>query len=202
MNPPTTEQRATDAAEVGRLAGLVSEARLWEWHLTLARCGATSKGGVNRQALSEDELAARRQLIEWGGNIGLKTLVDPAANLFLCLQGREAELAPVLTGSHLDTQPTGGRFDGAFGVLAGLEALEALVAAGARPRRSIELVAWMKEGAQVTIIALIGSSRTPRRCLLEKSLRLSRQPDGCPQLTCTQQMLTKRFWLRTYESTT
>lgn len=123
----------------------VDGARLWDRHLALARIGGTPDGGVDRPALSALEIEARAQLVAWGRAIGLKPYTDGIANLFLCLEGSDPEAAPVLAGSHIDSQPTGGRFDGVFGVLAALEALEAMVAEGFRPRRPVEVVAWTNE---------------------------------------------------------
>lgn len=115
--------------------------------MALARFGARPDGGVDRQALTPAEIDARAELVAWGRAIGLEPYTDAAANLFLRLPGREPDLPPVLAGSHIDTQPTGGRFDGAYGVLAALEAVEAIRAAGLVPRRSIEVVAWTNEEA-------------------------------------------------------
>mgnify|MGYP003731386669 CR=1 FL=1 len=127
----------------------VSEARLWDRLMAMARIGGftTAEGheGVNRPCLSPQDRAARRLLIGWAQAAGASVSVDPAANLFLRWEGSDPSLPPVLTGSHMDSQPQGGRFDGIYGVLAGLEAIEALAAAGVRPRRPIEVVAWTNE---------------------------------------------------------
>jgi N-carbamoyl-L-amino-acid hydrolase len=101
--------------------------------------------GVNRPCLSEDDRRARRLLISWAKELGLSVSVDPIANLFLRLEGSDPAAAPVLTGSHMDSQPNGGRFDGIWGVIAGLEAVQAIREAGATPRRPIEVVAWTNE---------------------------------------------------------
>ncbi len=105
--------------------------------MLLAQFGARNDGGVDRQALSSSEIAARAELVAWGRALGLQPFSDAMANLFLRLEGQKPELAPVLIGSHIDSQPTGGKFDGAFGVLAALEAVEAIIAAGRSPNRSI-----------------------------------------------------------------
>jgi beta-ureidopropionase / N-carbamoyl-L-amino-acid hydrolase len=139
-------------------AALIDPARLWERHMLMARHGATAKGGVNRQALSAEDVAARRALIEWGYSLGLQAATDPAGNLFLRLAGSDAQAAPVMTGSHIDSQPTGGKFDGVYGVLAGLEAIAAIRAAGVAPRRSIEVVAWMNEEGSRFAPGMMGSS--------------------------------------------
>jgi N-carbamoyl-L-amino-acid hydrolase len=126
--------------------------------MELARFGATSRGGVSRLALSDEEIAARAQLVAWGKAIGLEPSVDPASNLFLRLTGASLRLPPLLIGSHTDSQPTGGKFDGAYGVVAGLEALEAIKSAEQRPRRSIELVAWMNEEGSRFAPGMMGSA--------------------------------------------
>jgi N-carbamoyl-L-amino-acid hydrolase len=100
---------------------------------------------VNRPCLTPEDRAARRLLIEWGTALGLTPSIDALGNLFLRQEGTEPGLAPVLTGSHMDSQPNGGRFDGIWGVLAALEAIQALREAGIATRRPIELVAWTNE---------------------------------------------------------
>jgi N-carbamoyl-L-amino-acid hydrolase len=124
----------------------------------MARIGATEKGGVNRQALSEEDATAQRTLVEWGGRLGLKPSVDAIGNLFLRLEGADASAPPVMSGSHLDSQPTGGKFDGVFGVLAAFEAVEAIIASGERPRASIDVVAWMNEEGSRFAPGMMGSA--------------------------------------------
>lgn len=126
-------------------SGHVDAARLWARLMELARFGARADGGVDRQALSDAEIAARAWLVSCGRALGLAPFTDDAANLFLRFEGSEPDLPAVLAGSHIDSQPTGGRFDGAFGVLAALEAVQAIAACGGRPRRAIEVVAWTNE---------------------------------------------------------
>lgn len=140
---------------LARVAAAVDGERLWRELETLARFGATPAEGVNRQALSAEEIAARRHLIEQARQRQLAVWADTAGNIFFRLAGREPDLSPVLTGSHIDSQPTGGRFDGAFGVLAGLEALQALAAAP--PRRSVVVVVWMNEEASRFAPGMMGS---------------------------------------------
>jgi N-carbamoyl-L-amino-acid hydrolase len=132
--------------------------RLWQRHMLLARHGATPGDGVNRQALSAAEIAARRELIAWGAAIGLKPYSDAAGNFFLRMEGRDSSAAPVLSGSHIDSQPTGGKFDGVYGVLAALEAVQAIYDAGIQPKRAIEVVAWMNEEGSRFAPGMMGSS--------------------------------------------
>ena len=136
---------AAGSAMASSAAQRVDEQRLWSRHMELAAIGATRKGGVNRQSLTAEEIDARRLLVTWAIELGLHVFTDDIGNLFLRLEGTEPELAPVLTGSHIDTQPTGGKFDGAYGVLAGLEAVQAIIEADVRTRRAIEVVAWLNE---------------------------------------------------------
>ncbi|WP_119421573.1 Zn-dependent hydrolase [Desertibaculum subflavum] len=128
-----------------KVAQAVDENRLWQRLMTMARHGATPKGGVNRQALSAEDRAARAELTAWATKLGFAVAQDDAANLYVRRAGTEAEAPPVVTGSHLDSQPTGGKFDGAYGVLAGFEVLEALERAGIKTKRPIEVVAWTNE---------------------------------------------------------
>ncbi|MGE0714901.1 MAG: M20 family metallo-hydrolase [Alphaproteobacteria bacterium] len=141
----------------GRIAGAVDEARLWNRHEAMARVGATPRGGVDRQALSDEEIAAKRLLLEWAATLDLEPSTDAIGNLFLRLPGSQPDLPPVLTGSHIDSQPTGGKYDGVFGVLAGLEAVQAMKRAGHRPRRAIEIVAWTNEEGSRFAPGMMGS---------------------------------------------
>jgi beta-ureidopropionase / N-carbamoyl-L-amino-acid hydrolase len=131
-------------------AAAVSEARQWARLMELAQIGGfavpgSDDRGVNRPCLSALDRQARRKMIGWAEAIGCTVTVDAAANLFFRREGTDPALPPVLTGSHMDTQPQGGRFDGIWGVVAGLEALSALHDAGVATRRAIELVAWTNE---------------------------------------------------------
>ena len=126
-------------------AAAVDEARLWQALMDLAAIGARSDGGVCRHALSDEDIEARALVIGWAEARGYEVSVDEAANLFIRRAGRDSAAAPVLTGSHLDSQPAGGKFDGAYGVLAGLEALKALDDAGIETTRPIDVVAWTNE---------------------------------------------------------
>lgn len=131
-------------AKIGAAAA-VREDRLWQRHMDMARIGGTPKGGVNRPALSPEDAEARRLLVSWAKARGFATYVDEIGNLFVRRPGRRVDAPPVLTGSHMDSQPTGGRFDGIYGVLAGFEALEALEDVGLATERPIEAVAWTNE---------------------------------------------------------
>jgi N-carbamoyl-L-amino-acid hydrolase len=127
------------------IAAAVSETRQWDRLMAMARLGAIPGDGVNRACLTDLDRQARRLLIGWGEAIGLAPSVDALGNLFLRHEGADPALAPVLAGSHMDSQPMGGRFDGIWGVIAALEAVQALREAGAATRRPIEIVAWTNE---------------------------------------------------------
>lgn len=126
-------------------SAVIDEERQWNRLMELAEIGAIAGGGVNRAALTRLDRMARRLLIGWAAEIGAAVSIDEAANLWLRVEGTDPQAAPVLTGSHLDTQPKGGRFDGAYGVIAGLEAITALHQAGHVTPRPIEVVAWTNE---------------------------------------------------------
>lgn len=143
MAPETTTATRIPTAQSG--SRFVDATRLWQRHGEMGRIGATPKGGVNRQALSPEDGKARAQLAAWARARGFGVFTDAIGNLFVRREGTDGGARPVLTGSHLDTQPTGGRYDGAYGVLAGFEVLEALEDGGVKTRRPIELVAWTNE---------------------------------------------------------
>ena len=135
----------------------VDERRLWAALCDLAAIGATPAGGVCRLALSEEELGARRLLAGWAREGGWTLSVDPIGNLFIRREGLDSNAAPVITGSHIDTQPTGGRFDGAYGVMAGIEVLRAFDDAKIRTRRPIEVAVWMNEEGSRFSPGMMGS---------------------------------------------
>lgn len=151
-SPPALHQETPECrAAADRAASLVDRDRLWDRHMGMAIHGAFGETGVNRQAFSAEDAAGRRRMEIWTKRLGLQTHLDKLTNLFFRRDGAEPDLAPVLVGSHLDSQPTGGRFDGASGVLCGLEALEAIHAAGLTLARPVELVAWVnEEGSRYT----------------------------------------------------
>ncbi len=126
-------------------ADAIREDRLWQRHADMAKLGGTPKGGVNRQALSAEDAAARNLLASWAKARGFSMFTDAIGNLFVRREGRDAAALPVMSGSHMDSQPTGGRFDGMYGVLAAFEALEALEDAGVKTKRPVVAVAWTNE---------------------------------------------------------
>jgi len=131
--------------------------RLWQSLMELAQIGATPKGGVRRLTLSDEDRRARDLFCQWARAAGLAVEIDGIGNLFARRAGTDPSLPPVAMGSHLDSQPSGGKFDGAYGVMAGLEALRTLDDAGVRTRAPMEVVSWTnEEGSRFTPV-LMGS---------------------------------------------
>ncbi|CUW47932.1 M20 family metallo-hydrolase [Novacetimonas hansenii] len=110
-----------------------------------SRFGATPRGGIRRLALSAEDRLVRDWLATHGEALGCSITIDTMGSQFLRLEGSDPTLPPLMMGSHLDTQPTGGRYDGIYGVLGGLAVLRAFRAAGYVPRHSIELANWTNE---------------------------------------------------------
>src|SRR5438552_1078942 len=131
--------------------------RLWASLMELARIGATAKGGVCRLAASDLDGEARRLFIRWCEEAGCTVAVDQIGNIFARRLGRDPARPPVMAGSHLDTQPTGGRFDGAYGVMAGLELVRTLNDLGYETEAPIEVVAWTNEEGSRFSPAMVGS---------------------------------------------
>jgi beta-ureidopropionase / N-carbamoyl-L-amino-acid hydrolase len=119
--------------------------RLWAALMELAQIGATPKGGVCRLALSDLDGEARRLFVRWCEEAGCTVAIDAIGNVFARRAGRQPELAPVLFGSHLDSQPTGGKFDGAYGVMAALEVVRTLNDLDLITQAPLEIVAWTNE---------------------------------------------------------
>jgi len=140
-----------------RPSDYVKSDRLWANLMELAEIGAIDGGGVNRQALTREEFDARELCIKWALKSNFRISQDKAGNIFFTLEGRDKSKAPIMTGSHLDSQPTGGKFDGAYGVVAGLEALSAILESGVCVERGIEVVAWMNEEGSRFAPGMMGS---------------------------------------------
>ncbi len=127
------------------MAPQVDAARLWRRLGEMAEIGATPGGGVHRLALSDEDRLGRDLFRSWCDAAGLETSIDALGNMFARRAGTQADAPPVLIGSHLDSQPMGGRFDGALGVLAALEVVETLNDEGVTTRYPIEVVNWTNE---------------------------------------------------------
>ena len=139
-------------------SAFVSQERLWRRHMELAKIGETPLGGVNRQALSEEDANAVRLMIDWATARKFACYTDAVGNLFIRREGLMPNAPPVVAGSHLDTQPNGGKFDGASGVLAAFEALEAISDQNMVTKRPIEVVSWTNEEGSRFELGCMGSN--------------------------------------------
>ena len=129
--------------------------RLYHSLLDLAKIGATPKGGVCRLALTDLDKQGRQWVIDKALSLGLSVVTDQIGNTFMRRAGKNSDLAPIMTGSHIDTQPTGGKYDGNYGVLAGLEILETLNDLGIETEAPIEVVFWTnEEGSRFTPVMM------------------------------------------------
>ncbi len=135
----------------------VNGERLWASLMELAQIGATAKGGVCRLAASDLDGEARHLFIRWCEAAGCAVTIDQIGNVFARRPGRNPDLPPVMAGSHLDTQPTGGKFDGAYGVMAGLEIVRTLNDLAYETEAPIEIVAWTNEEGSRFSPAMVGS---------------------------------------------
>jgi N-carbamoyl-L-amino-acid hydrolase len=131
--------------------------RLWQSLMQLATIGATQKGGVCRLALTETDGAGRDLFVQWARELGCEIRVDRIGNIFARRAGTNPDRPPVLTGSHLDTQPTGGKFDGAYGVMAGLEVLRTLNDLNLSTEAPVEVVVWTNEEGSRFVPVMMGS---------------------------------------------
>ena len=131
--------------------------RLWDSLMEMAQIGATDRGGCNRQALTDEDKQGRDLFTNWCRAAGCAVGVDEMGNIFARRPGRNADAPPVMTGSHLDTQPTGGKFDGVYGVLSGLEVLRTLEDASIETEVPLEVVVWTNEEGARFAPAMVGS---------------------------------------------
>ncbi|PZP02702.1 MAG: Zn-dependent hydrolase [Pseudomonas protegens] len=151
--------------------------RLWTSLMAMAEIGATARGGSCRLALSDEDRAGRELFAHWCTEAGMSLSVDPIGNLFARRPGSDPDAAPVMMGSHLDTQPEGGRFDGVYGVLAGLEVVRTLNDLGIQTRKPLEVAVWTnEEGARFTP-AMFGSAVFTGGMALDAALAV-RDADG------------------------
>ena len=135
----------------------INGTRLWHSLMELARIGATDKGGVKRLALTDLDRQGRDLVVQWAKAEGLAVTVDKIGNVFMRREGANPDLPPVVTGSHIDTQPTGGKFDGNYGVLAGLEVVRTLNERGIRTEAPIEVAFWTNEEGSRFVPVMMGS---------------------------------------------
>ena len=126
--------------------------------MAMAEIGPGAHGGSNRQAISDEDAAGRALLLEWATAAGCTAETYEIGNLFIRRPGRDNSLPPVMVGSHLDTQPTGGRFDGVYGVLGGFEVIESLNDMSRETEAPIELVVWTNEEGSRFQYSMMGSA--------------------------------------------
>ncbi|MQT29755.1 hydantoinase/carbamoylase family amidase [Pseudomonas sp. FSL R10-1350] len=144
--------------------------RLWASLMELAKLGATVKGGVCRLALTDLDRQARDIFVRWCEDAGCTVSVDAVGNIFARRPGLNPDLPPVMTGSHIDTQPTGGKFDGCFGVLAGVEVLRTLNDLNIQTQAPIEVVVWTNEEGSRFAPCMMGSGVFAEKFTLEETL--------------------------------
>ncbi|KQB53164.1 allantoate amidohydrolase [Pseudomonas endophytica] len=144
--------------------------RLWASLMELAKLGATAKGGVCRLALTDLDRQARDIFVRWCEEAGCSVSVDAVGNIFARRPGLNPNLPPVMTGSHIDTQPTGGKFDGCFGVLAGVEVLRTLNDLNIKTQAPIEVVVWTNEEGSRFAPCMMGSGVFAEKFTLEETL--------------------------------
>ena len=144
--------------------------RLWTSLMDLAKVGATPKGGNCRLALTALDGEGRDLVVGWMKDAGLSIEVDQIGNIFGRRPGRDNTRAPVMVGSHIDTQPTGGKFDGCFGVLAGLEVMRTLQDHQLETDAPLELAIWTNEEGSRFIPVMMGSGVFAKKFSLETAL--------------------------------
>lgn len=143
---------------MSRSRALINSDRLWATIMDMAEIGALPRGGSCRLALTDEDRGARDLFVSWCREAGCRVEIDGLGNIFAVRPGRDGDRPCILTGSHLDTQPHGGRFDGVYGVLAGLEAIRALNEQGVETRAPLAVVNWTNEEGVRFSPGLTGSS--------------------------------------------
>jgi len=145
----------------------VNGERLWQSLMELAQIGATPKGGVCRLTLTDLDKQGRDLVLAWAREAGMRVTIDKIGNCFMRRTGRNDALPPIMTGSHIDTQPTGGKFDGNYGVLAGLEVVRTLNDHGIQTEAPIEVAFWTNEEGSRFVPVMMGSGVFAKAFTLE-----------------------------------
>jgi len=141
--------------------------RLWDSLMELAKIGATPKGGVCRLTLTDLDRQGRDLVTRWAREAGMTVTIDKIGNGFMRRAGRNNALPPIVTGSHIDTQPTGGKFDGNYGVLAGIEVVRTLNDHGIETEAPIEVAFWTNEEGSRFVPVMMGSGAFAKAFTLE-----------------------------------
>lgn len=149
----------------------INGTRLWDSLMQMATIGATSKGGNSRLALTEEDHQGRDLFIEWCQDEGMTIKRDLIGNLFAVRQGINPELPPIVMGSHLDTQPKGGKFDGIYGVLSALEVIRTLNENNIQTPQNLEIAVWMNEEGARFSPAMQGSAVFIKELSLESAYK-------------------------------
>jgi N-carbamoyl-L-amino-acid hydrolase len=136
----------------------IDSTRLWDTLMEIAKIGGTPKGGVKRITLTDEDRRGRDLYKSWCEAAGLTVRMDSMGNMFARREGRDPSRLPVLFGSHLDSQPTGGKFDGALGVIAGLEVMRTLQDLNITTEAPLELINWTDEEGCRFGRAMMGSA--------------------------------------------
>jgi beta-ureidopropionase / N-carbamoyl-L-amino-acid hydrolase len=148
----------------------INSDRLWQSLMSLAAIGATSKGGVCRLALTDLDRQGRDLVKQWCEQAGCQVRVDAIGNIFARREGSNSKRLPVATGSHIDTQPTGGKFDGNYGVLAGIEVIRTLNDHQIQTEALIEVCVWTNEEGSRFVPVMMGSGVFAGAFTLEHAL--------------------------------
>ncbi len=141
--------------------------RLWGSLMELAKIGATPKGGVCRLTLTDLDKQGRDLVLKWAKEAGMTVTIDKIGNGFMRRAGRNNSLPPIVTGSHIDTQPTGGKFDGNYGVLAGIEVVRTLNDLEIETEAPIEVAFWTNEEGSRFVPVMMGSGVFAKAFTLE-----------------------------------
>ena len=136
----------------------INQDRLWASLMTMAKIGPGIAGGNNRQTVTEEDGEARKLLQKWSEEAGMTMTVDKLGSMFLIREGSSKDALPVVIGSHLDTQPTGGKYDGVLGVLAGLEIVRTLNDLNIETKHPIMIVNWTNEEGSRFAPAMMASA--------------------------------------------
>ncbi len=162
MTTPATTAPALDLSTLR-----INADRLWASLMELAQIGATPKGGVCRLTLTDLDKQGRDLVTRWAREAGMSVTVDKIGNVFMRRAGRNNSLPPIMTGSHIDTQPTGGKFDGNYGVLAGIEVVRTLNDHGIETEAPIEVAFWTNEEGSRFVPVMMGSGVFAKAFTLE-----------------------------------
>lgn len=141
--------------------------RLWASLMELAKIGATPKGGVCRLTLTDLDRQGRDLVLSWAREAGMTVTIDKIGNGFMRRAGKNNALPPIITGSHIDTQPTGGKFDGNYGVLAGIEVVRTLNDHNIETEAPIEVAFWTNEEGSRFVPVMMGSGVFAKAFTLE-----------------------------------